>query len=151
MHFVTVEVEIDHGRVSPKGAEALPETASGLLTILNSPPISQPRPVGLARGQFTVPHDFNAPLPDDVLQAFEGKRESCWTPASFFGSWPVTTDCPRPLPLSCSDPSSGLSLQQVPEFRQDLAALDQVRQEAAPHRRRRKHEVRPGQFKPADR
>ena len=73
MSYLTVEVEIDHGRVSPKGAEALPEQASGLLTILNPPTANAPRPIGLAKGQFTVPDDFNAPLPDDVLQAFEGK------------------------------------------------------------------------------
>lgn len=30
------------------------------------------RPYGLAQGQFTVPDDFDAPLPDDVLRAFEG-------------------------------------------------------------------------------
>jgi hypothetical protein len=68
MSYLTLEVEIDHGRVSPKGAEALPEKASGLLTILNPPPLSQPRPIGLAKGLFTVPEDFNAPLPEDVLQ-----------------------------------------------------------------------------------
>jgi hypothetical protein len=72
MSYLTVEVEIDHGRISPKGAEILPEKASGLLTIFQ-PAISQPRPIGLAKGQFTVPDDFNAPLPEDVLQAFEGK------------------------------------------------------------------------------
>jgi hypothetical protein len=71
--YLTLEVEIDHGRVSPKGAEALPEKASGLLTIFNPPPLSQPRPIGLAKGQFVVPDDFNAPLPETVLQAFEGK------------------------------------------------------------------------------
>jgi hypothetical protein len=73
MSYVTVEVDIDHGRVSPKGAEILPEEASGLLTILNPPPLSQLRPIGLAKGQFTVPDDFNAPLPEDVVQTFEGK------------------------------------------------------------------------------
>jgi hypothetical protein len=73
MSYRTLEVDIDHGRVSPKGAEALPEKAFGLLTILNPPPLSQPRPIGLAKGQFTVPDDFNAPLPEGVLQAFEGK------------------------------------------------------------------------------
>jgi hypothetical protein len=73
MSYLTLEVEIDHGRVSPKGAEALPERASGLLTIINPPPISQPRPIGLAKGLFIVPDDFNAPLPENVLQAFEGK------------------------------------------------------------------------------
>ncbi len=73
MSYWTFEVEIDHGRVVPRGAEALPEKASGLLTILNPPPVSQPRPIGLARGQFTVPDDFNAPLSEDVLKTFEGK------------------------------------------------------------------------------
>ena len=73
MSFRTVEVEIERGQVLAKGAEALPEKASGLLTILNPPPLSEPRPIGLAKGQFTVPNDFNAPLPEDVLQAFEGK------------------------------------------------------------------------------
>jgi len=73
MSYLTVEVEIDHGHVSPKGVEALPEKASGLLTILAPPPLMCPRPIGLAKGQFTVPDDFNAPLLEDVLQTFEGK------------------------------------------------------------------------------
>jgi hypothetical protein len=73
MSYRTLEVEIDHGRVLPKGAEALPERVSGLLTILSPPPLSQPRPIGLAKGKFTVPDDFNAPLPENVLQTFEGK------------------------------------------------------------------------------
>lgn len=33
----------------------------------------QPRPYGLCAGQFKVPEDFDAPLPDDILNAFEGK------------------------------------------------------------------------------
>jgi antitoxin (DNA-binding transcriptional repressor) of toxin-antitoxin stability system len=31
------------------------------------------RPVGLAAGEFVVPDDFDAPLPDDLLDAFEGR------------------------------------------------------------------------------
>ena len=73
MSYLTVAVELDHGHVVSKGAEALPEKATGLLTILDPAPLSQPRPSGLAKGQFTVPEDFNAPLPEDVLQTFEGK------------------------------------------------------------------------------
>ena len=73
MSYLTVEVEIDHGRVSAKGAETLPDKASGLLTILNLPTLAQARPIGLAKGQFTVPDDFNAPLPADVMQTFDGK------------------------------------------------------------------------------
>ncbi len=30
------------------------------------------RPLGLDRGLFEVPEDFDAPLPDDILDAFEG-------------------------------------------------------------------------------
>jgi hypothetical protein len=32
----------------------------------------QRRPEGLTKGLFHVPDDFDAPLPDDVLAAFEG-------------------------------------------------------------------------------
>ena len=32
--------------------------------------LNQSRPIGLAKGQFTVPEDFNAPLPEDLLHAF---------------------------------------------------------------------------------
>jgi hypothetical protein len=73
MSYLTVEVELDHGQVQSKGAECLPEKASGLLTILVPAPLAHPRPGGLARGQFTVPDDFNAPLPEAVVLAFEGK------------------------------------------------------------------------------
>jgi antitoxin (DNA-binding transcriptional repressor) of toxin-antitoxin stability system len=30
------------------------------------------RPFGLCAGQFTVPEDFDAPLPEDIINAFEG-------------------------------------------------------------------------------
>ena len=36
MSYLTVEVEIDHGHVQAKGAETLPEKATGLLTIFPS-------------------------------------------------------------------------------------------------------------------
>ena len=31
------------------------------------------RPIGLAAGEFVVPDDFDEPLPDEVLDAFEGR------------------------------------------------------------------------------
>jgi antitoxin (DNA-binding transcriptional repressor) of toxin-antitoxin stability system len=31
------------------------------------------RPVGLAAGKFVVPHDFDDPLPDEILNPFEGR------------------------------------------------------------------------------
>lgn len=33
----------------------------------------QPRPFGLCAGEFTVPDDFDSPLPENLLNAFEGK------------------------------------------------------------------------------
>ena len=30
-----------------------------------------PRPFGLAAGSFSVPEDFDAPLPEDILREFE--------------------------------------------------------------------------------
>jgi prevent-host-death family protein len=34
----------------------------------------QKRRLGLLDGRFKIPDDFNAPLPDEVLAAFEGRR-----------------------------------------------------------------------------
>jgi antitoxin (DNA-binding transcriptional repressor) of toxin-antitoxin stability system len=33
----------------------------------------QLRPIGLGAGDFTVPDDFDAPLPEDLLASFEGR------------------------------------------------------------------------------
>ena len=35
------------------------------------PPRATRRRLGIDRGRFTVPDDFDAPLPDDVLDAFD--------------------------------------------------------------------------------
>jgi len=36
-------------------------------------PRTKPRPLGLGKGLFTVPDSFFEPLPDDLLDAFEGR------------------------------------------------------------------------------
>lgn len=36
-------------------------------------PVGILRPFGLCKGEFTVPDDFDAPLPEDILKTFEGK------------------------------------------------------------------------------
>jgi antitoxin (DNA-binding transcriptional repressor) of toxin-antitoxin stability system len=38
-------------------------------------PNTGPRPWGLGKGTFVVPDDFNDPLPDDLLAAFEGRAK----------------------------------------------------------------------------
>jgi prevent-host-death family protein len=35
--------------------------------------LKSPRPFGLCAGQFTVPDDFDDPLPEEILRQFEGK------------------------------------------------------------------------------
>jgi antitoxin (DNA-binding transcriptional repressor) of toxin-antitoxin stability system len=32
----------------------------------------RPRPFGLATGEFVVPDDFDDPLPEEIVKAFEG-------------------------------------------------------------------------------
>ena len=41
--------------------------------VADAPPPGGQRPVGLAAGQFRVPDDFDAPLPPEVLDSFEGR------------------------------------------------------------------------------
>jgi antitoxin (DNA-binding transcriptional repressor) of toxin-antitoxin stability system len=58
-------------------------TGERLLLVRDGEPIAElrpvdraapglPRPRGLCAGQFVVPADFDAPLPEDVLRDFEG-------------------------------------------------------------------------------
>jgi len=39
---------------------------------LDQPAIAK-RPIGLCAGEFTVPDDFDDPLPAEILELFEGK------------------------------------------------------------------------------
>lgn len=39
----------------------------------SNPVAKQLRPFGLCAGEFVVPDDFDAPLPEDVLDSFEGR------------------------------------------------------------------------------
>jgi FMN phosphatase YigB (HAD superfamily) len=61
--FISVEelaVEVQTFNLPPPGVAAGTEIAS--------------RPLGMYRGQFKVPDDFNASLPDEVLALFEGEK-----------------------------------------------------------------------------
>ena len=42
------------------------------LVPLEMPKLSEKRVLGGYRGEFNVPDDFDAPLPDDILDLFEG-------------------------------------------------------------------------------
>jgi antitoxin (DNA-binding transcriptional repressor) of toxin-antitoxin stability system len=58
------------------------EAGETLVIVRSDKPIAELRPIpsnkklrpfGLCAGEFTVPDDFDAPLPEDLLSAFEGK------------------------------------------------------------------------------
>ena len=57
-------------------------------------PRTEPRPIGLAAGQFTVPATFFEPLPDDVIDAFEG-GDGARTQSRVAETRPVYGDKPR--------------------------------------------------------
>lgn len=38
-----------------------------------SPRRKSPRPMGLCAGEFVVPEGFDAPLPEEILDTFEGR------------------------------------------------------------------------------
>ena len=68
MRYVTVEVDIEHGRISAREPEKLPEKAVGLLTILpevkvNPPPERRRVEVPLISGDGI--HKIN-PTPQDL-------------------------------------------------------------------------------------
>lgn len=71
--------QLDHVRQFVESLEAQPQS------IHPEPPITnddidrivetyrqqnKPLPIGLAEGEFTVPNDFNDPLPDEILDLF---------------------------------------------------------------------------------
>lgn len=41
--------------------------------LMNVRPATNRRPFGLCAGEFVVPDDFDAPLPEAILQEFEGR------------------------------------------------------------------------------
>ncbi|MFM7129644.1 MAG: type II toxin-antitoxin system Phd/YefM family antitoxin [bacterium] len=59
------------------------EAGESLIVVRDDQPVAEikpviasarePRPYGLCAGQFTVPADFNDPLPEEILREFEGR------------------------------------------------------------------------------
>ena len=71
MSLVTIEVEIDHGRIIPRGTEPLPDKASGLLTLLPDAATTIPHSsigdfIGKWAGAFSLPES----AADDPRLAF---------------------------------------------------------------------------------
>ncbi len=50
------------------------ENVSVIVTILEEETVAKDlRPFGLGKGEFVVPEDFDAPLPDEILASFESE------------------------------------------------------------------------------
>lgn len=47
------------------------ETVEVIVTVLDEPQANELRPIGLAKGEFVVPDDFDDPLPEEILADFE--------------------------------------------------------------------------------
>jgi prevent-host-death family protein len=58
------------------GGEEITITRAGVpvARLVAVEPRRTPRPLGMYRGEFRVPENFNAPLPDEVLALFEGEE-----------------------------------------------------------------------------
>jgi len=70
----TVEAIIDkEGIVELLEAIKLDTSHRAIVTILDDETVlNATRPFGLCAGDFVVPDDFDEPLPEDILSAFEG-------------------------------------------------------------------------------
>jgi antitoxin (DNA-binding transcriptional repressor) of toxin-antitoxin stability system len=53
------------------GEEIVITRRGSAVASLGPPPGSHPRRLGVDRGRFVVPEDFDAPLSEDVLASFE--------------------------------------------------------------------------------
>ena len=72
----TVRVEAESTAAAGQGwPPGYFESTAGALTgePFERPPQGELRPIGLADGEFIVPESFDDPLPDEILEAFEGK------------------------------------------------------------------------------
>jgi prevent-host-death family protein len=58
------------------GGEEVVITRNGrpVAKLVAATPLRKPRELGLLKGRIRLGKDFDAPLPDDVLDAFEGKK-----------------------------------------------------------------------------
>ena len=68
----TVKAVMDeHGHIELLEPVTLNAKTRVLVAILEDEPAKELRPYGLCEGEFTVPDNFNAPLPEDILDDFE--------------------------------------------------------------------------------
>jgi antitoxin (DNA-binding transcriptional repressor) of toxin-antitoxin stability system len=76
-------INIDDVQHDPLGCLRRVEAGETLVVLRDARPVAeikpvvsstgQARPFGLCRGQFTVPNDFDQPLPEGILKECEGR------------------------------------------------------------------------------
>lgn len=76
-------VSLQEFRRDPDGLVDRVEAGEHLVIIRGGRPVAELRPIpttqpsprsfGLCAGAFTVPDDFDAPLPEEILRGFEGR------------------------------------------------------------------------------
>lgn len=66
LHGDKIEWETDAPKITQNN-----ESVEVFITILEDPELENLRPFGLGKGDFVVPDDFDAPLPEEILAAFE--------------------------------------------------------------------------------
>ncbi len=77
-----VQVTLDEITHDPQTYLDLVEAGQTLVILKAGKPVAEvkpivsrvktPRPFGLCAGEFTVPDDFDAPLPEAIIKEFEG-------------------------------------------------------------------------------
>lgn len=74
MHEVIFESQLlKDGHLSCPKEYANPKAQFKVIVSLpGEEPVDSPRPFGLCNGEFSVPDDFDAPLPEDIIKEFEG-------------------------------------------------------------------------------
>jgi hypothetical protein len=77
MHRVVEAIIKTDGSIELMEPVTVDKDRRALVIILHGvEPLDGLRPYGLCAGQFVVPDDFDAPLPDDILAAFEGDERA---------------------------------------------------------------------------
>ena len=74
-------ITVDQLELDPAAFVRRIEAGEALVVLRDERPVAEVKPVvkrdrrpyGLCAGEFIVPDDFDAPLPDDILDAFEGR------------------------------------------------------------------------------
>jgi antitoxin (DNA-binding transcriptional repressor) of toxin-antitoxin stability system len=80
---MTVEINVDEMLDNLQSYLELVEAGQSLIILKSGKPVAEIkhfpagspalRPFGLCAGAFTVPDDFDTPLPESIIDAFEGK------------------------------------------------------------------------------